>query len=113
MLKIIGLCRGRSILLSCYPAKGMNKIMTKQACDHVNNVEENIASRTNGCEEFEKEGTDWVALRMCLSCGQMGCCDSSVGLHATKHFQKTGHPVMIAVPDKSWKWCNVGKEYFR
>ena len=71
MLKIIGLCRGRSILLSCYPAEGMNKIMTKQACDHVNNIEENIASRTNGCEEFEKEGTDWVALRMCLSCGQV------------------------------------------
>jgi uncharacterized UBP type Zn finger protein len=91
----------------------MKKIMTKQACDHVNNVDENIAPRTNGCEECEKEGTDWVALRMCLSCGQVGCCDSSVGLHATKHFQKTGHPAMISVPNKSWKCCYVDKEYIR
>ena len=53
-----------------------------------------------------------VALRMCLTCGHVGCCDSSVGQHATKHFKETGHPVMQAVPDKSWKWCYIHEEYY-
>jgi uncharacterized UBP type Zn finger protein len=52
-----------------------------------------------------------VKLRMCLICGHVGCCDSSIGLHATKHFEHTGHPVMIALPNKSWKWCYVHKQY--
>jgi ubiquitin-hydrolase Zn-finger-containing protein len=51
-----------------------------------------LSEKTRICE---KEGTEWVALRMCLSCGHVGCCDSSIGLHATKHFQKTNHPVML------------------
>jgi uncharacterized UBP type Zn finger protein len=46
-----------------------------------------------------------------LICGHVGCCDSSIGLHATKHFERTGHPVMIALPNKSWKWCYVHKQY--
>ncbi|MDP9287616.1 MAG: UBP-type zinc finger domain-containing protein [Thermoproteota archaeon] len=88
-------------------------MIDKKACEHARNVDENLAPNTSGCEECEKEGTEWVALRMCLSCGHVGCCDSSVGLHATKHFQKTSHPVMIALPDKSWKWCYVDKNYTR
>jgi len=50
-------------------------------------------------------------LRMCLTCGHVGCCDSSVGLHATKHFKETGHPVMVALPSKSWEWCYIHEEY--
>ncbi|MDQ4066765.1 MAG: UBP-type zinc finger domain-containing protein, partial [Thermoproteota archaeon] len=46
------------------------------------------------CEECKKEGTNWVALRQCLSCGHVGCCDSSPGRHATRHFIDTYHPVM-------------------
>jgi uncharacterized UBP type Zn finger protein len=45
------------------------------------------------CEQCEKKGTEWVALRMYLICGHVGSCDSSIGLDATKHFQKTNHPV--------------------
>ena len=71
----------------------------KKTCEHARYADENLALKTSGCEECEKEGTEWVALRMCLSCSHVGCCDSSVGLHATKHFQKTSHPVMIALPD--------------
>ena len=71
----------------------------KKNCEHFVGIDENnISPRTSGCEECEKEGTDWVAIRMCLICGHVGCCDSSIGLHATKHFQKTGHSVMIALP---------------
>ena len=70
------------------------------SCVHFEGIDENkISSTTTQCEECEKEGTDWVALRMCLVCGHVGCCDSSVGLHATKHFNNTAHPVMVASPN--------------
>jgi hypothetical protein len=47
------------------------------SCEHYKGVDENkISPRTPECEECEKEGTDWVALRMCLVCGHVGCCDS-------------------------------------
>jgi uncharacterized UBP type Zn finger protein len=84
---------------------------SKKSCEHVLNVNENVTPKTAGCEECEKEGTDWVALRLCLACGHVGCCDSSIGRHATKHYRETGHPVMIALPNKPWKWCYVHKIY--
>ncbi|HEY7080238.1 MAG TPA: UBP-type zinc finger domain-containing protein [Nitrososphaeraceae archaeon] len=84
----------------------------KKSCEHFIGVDQNnIVPRTAGCEECEKEGTDWVALRMCLICGHVGCCDSSEGLHATKHYKNTDHKVMVALPNKSWRWCYVHKEY--
>ena len=43
-----------------------------------------------------EEGQRWVALRECMTCGHVGCCDSSPGQHANKHFKETGHPVMQA-----------------
>lgn len=60
------------------------------------------------CPECVEAGTRWVALRMCLSCGHVGCCDSSPLRHATAHFQATGHPVMRSVePGEDWRWCFV------
>jgi uncharacterized UBP type Zn finger protein len=86
---------------------------SKENCEHFAGIDENkVSPRTQGCEECEKEGSEWVALRMCLECGHVGCCDSSVGLHATKHFNQTGHPVMIALPNKPWKWCYIHKQYY-
>jgi uncharacterized UBP type Zn finger protein len=83
----------------------------KKSCEHFNGLKENVSPKTEGCEECEKEGTDWVELRLCLTCGHVGCCDSSVGTHATNHFKKTGHPVMVALPKFSWKWCYVHESY--
>ena len=83
-----------------------------QKCKHFSYEKKGIRSKTKSCEECEKEKLPVVALRMCLTCGHVGCCDSSVGKHATKHFQETGHPVMIALQENSWKWCYVHKEYF-
>src|SRR3712207_7854358 len=57
----------------------------------------NISPTTKECEECIKEGTSWVAPRMCLSCGHVGCCDSSSGRHATRHFIDTEHPVIVAL----------------
>ena len=81
-------------------------------CKHFKKQQEGIGPNTKGCEECEKEKLPWVAIRMCLTCGHVGCCDSSIGKHANEHFEKTGHPVMIAIPDKSWRWCYVHKEYY-
>ena len=54
-----------------------------QECEHFQGVDEvSTSPSTKGCEECEKEQTDWVALRMCLVCGHVGCCESSIGLHA-------------------------------
>ena len=61
-----------------------------------------------GCVDCLREGTRWVHLRLCLTCGNVGCCDSSVGQHATKHFHSTGHPVMRSFePGEAWRWCYV------
>jgi CPA1 family monovalent cation:H+ antiporter len=60
------------------------------------------------CQRCLDEGLEWVALRQCLECGNVGCCDSSVGQHATEHFHDTTHPVMeTAEPGEDWRWCYV------
>ena len=82
-------------------------------CEHFGDAKEGTSPNTKGCEECEKEKTPWVAIRMCLTCGHVGCCDSSIGRHATKHHEETGHPVMIALPAKSWRWCYVHKDYYQ
>ena len=60
------------------------------------------------CEDCIKTGDAWVHLRMCLSCGHVGCCDSSPNRHASGHAQKIGHPLFrSAEPGESWVWCYV------
>ncbi len=50
----------------------------------------------------------WVHLRACAECGEVGCCDSSVGKHAEAHFHETDHPVMRSIePGEAWRWCYV------
>lgn len=69
-------------------------------------------SRPKGCEECMLEGSSWIKLRRCLTCGHIGCCDSSPKKHATGHYESTKHPVMqSAEPGEDWKWCYVHKEY--
>ncbi|MBA4461509.1 MAG: UBP-type zinc finger domain-containing protein, partial [Nitrosopumilaceae archaeon] len=64
-------------------------------CEHFSE-EKKIEPQRLECEECKKEHLPTVALRMCLTCGHVGCCDSSIGQHATEHFKKSGHPVMQA-----------------
>jgi uncharacterized UBP type Zn finger protein len=64
-----------------------------------------------GCQECLERGSRWVELRLCLTCGHVGCCDSSPSKHATAHFHATRHPVMKAFePGKDWAWCYVDEE---
>jgi CPA1 family monovalent cation:H+ antiporter len=60
------------------------------------------------CQECLDEGVTWVALRQCLDCGHVACCDSSPRQHATAHFHDTQHPVIqSAEPEEDWRWCYV------
>lgn len=63
------------------------------ACAHAGQVEP-VVPRTAGCEECLERGDRWVHLRLCLTCGHVGCCDSDPYQHATAHWRETGHPVM-------------------
>ena len=58
-------------------------------------------------------GGEWLHLRMCQSCGQVGCCDNSPGLHATAHFQSTRHPLIRSFePGEEWFWCYLDEVAF-
>jgi uncharacterized UBP type Zn finger protein len=63
-----------------------------------------------GCEECLKLGDWWVHLRICMSCGHVGCCDSSPNRHASKHFRANGHPIVRSLePGEDWAWCYVDR----
>ena len=83
-------------------------------CSHLEQVNLGMQGKTKGCEECEKIGSDWVHLRLCLSCGHVGCCDSSPNKHGTKHFKETGHPVIKSYePGENWKWCFVDEQFMK
>ena len=66
-----------------------------------------------GCEECLKIGSVWVHLRMCQTCGKIGCCDSSPNRHATRHAHAAGHPIMRSVePGENWSWCVIDQAAF-
>lgn len=78
-------------------------------CEHLREPVQLPRPRTpQGCEECLRDGTEWVHLRLCLTCGHVGCCDSSSGQHASKHFDETSHPVLRSFePGEAWRWCFV------
>jgi monovalent cation/hydrogen antiporter len=84
----------------------------KELCSHLR--EAPVAVRPNtpdGCEECLRDGTRWVHLRLCLTCGHVGCCDSSPQRHATGHYQETEHPVIRSFePGESWRWCYIDEQ---
>ncbi len=64
------------------------------------------------CLSCEAQGITPVKLRMCLTCGTVGCCDSSPEHHARTHFEATGHPVMRSIePGEAWAWCYPDQAY--
>ncbi len=79
-------------------------------CDHLAHSKP-IKPRGIGCEECIQIGSDWVHLRTCLTCGHVGCCDSSLHKHATKHFHATQHPVIASKErGEHWRWCYVDEQ---
>ncbi|MBI3734875.1 MAG: AAA family ATPase [Chloroflexi bacterium] len=81
-------------------------------CPHLEQIQDVVRS-SDGCEECLKMGDTWVHLRMCMICGNVGCCDNSKNKHATKHYRSSGHPIMKSLePDENWMWCYVDQLAF-
>jgi Na+/H+ antiporter len=84
-------------------------VQLEGGCDHLREARRPVEPDTPGeCGDCLREGTAWVHLRMCTSCGHIGCCDSSPQRHASMHHEQTDHPVMrSAEPGEDWRWCFV------
>lgn len=77
-------------------------------CSHLDAITPVEPRTADGCEECLASGSRWVHLRLCLTCGHVGCCDSSPNRHATAHFHATGDPVIASFePGERWAWCFV------
>jgi uncharacterized UBP type Zn finger protein len=80
-----------------------------QVCTHLDQITVTETDK-DYCEECVKTGSPWVHLRMCLSCGHVGCCDSSPNRHASKHAAHTQHPLVRSIePGETWVWCYADK----
>lgn len=76
------------------------------ACTHLDTVRDVTPSSTEGCSQCLATGDRWVHLRMCLTCGEVGCCDSSPNRHASGHAKEHGHPLIASFePGEDWSWC--------
>ena len=83
----------------------------KKVCSHLREADYTLKPTSAGCDECIKMGDHWVHLRECLTCGKVGCCDSSKNRHATKHFHATKHPVMRSIePGERWSWCFIDED---
>ena len=81
------------------------------SCTHLAQVRQ-VTPLSRGCAECEKLGDLWVHLRLCLTCGHVGCCDSSKNKHATKHYRSVHHPLIRSIePGEHWMWCYVDEVY--
>lgn len=78
-------------------------------CTHLDQITVmDLPGPITGCQECVKVGGTWMHLRMCLSCGKIGCCDDSPNRHATRHFHETSHALIrSAEPGEDWSWCFV------
>ena len=86
--------------------------MAQKECTHLNQIQEVHPKDKTVCDECVQYGDKWIALRMCLSCGHVGCCDSSKNKHATRHFKSTGHPIMQSLtPGGEFRWCYIDETY--
>lgn len=79
-------------------------------CEHLEQIRE-VTPSAEGCEECLEMGDTWVHLRLCLTCGHVGCCDMSKNKHATRHFHATEHPIVRSFePGESWMWCYLDEK---
>jgi uncharacterized UBP type Zn finger protein len=87
---------------------GSNQL-EEEGCNHREAVRE-VTPSGQGCKECLEMGDTWVHLRLCLTCGHVGCCDNSKNKHATRHFHASGHPIIKSFePGEDWIWCYVDK----
>jgi uncharacterized UBP type Zn finger protein len=81
-------------------------------CQHVT-ILNDVTPSGNGCEECLKSGDTWQHLRLCETCGHVGCCDDSKNKHATRHYHETGHPVIKSFePGEDWGYCYPDEAFY-
>jgi uncharacterized UBP type Zn finger protein len=86
--------------------------MSQPACTHLSQVAD-VAPSGNGCVECLANGGRWVHLRLCMTCGHVGCCDSSPNKHASAHFSAADHPIVQSYePGEDWWWCYADEVAF-
>jgi hypothetical protein len=74
-------------------------------CTHLDTIAA-VDPSADGCEDCLRTGGRWVHLRMCQTCGHVGCCDNSPGRHATGHWHSSRHPLIRSFePGEEWFWC--------
>lgn len=82
-------------------------------CSHLFEINDVVPKTPSGCEECLKLGDRWVHLRLCATCGYVGCCDQSKNKHSAKHFQTMNHPLIRSFePGEDWGWCYVDEMLF-
>jgi uncharacterized UBP type Zn finger protein len=82
------------------------------ACEHFAAVHD-VQARTHGCEQCLRLRAPWTQLRICLTCGHVGCCEDSRYAHALVHHQETGHPIIASLErGEAWTWCYPHGRYF-
>jgi uncharacterized UBP type Zn finger protein len=91
----------------------MQRSLAPRSCSHIAAAAADVVvSEPAACRPCEQRGDDWLKLRMCLTCGAVGCCDSSPGRHARAHFEMTGHPLIRSIePGETWAWCYPDEAY--
>jgi hypothetical protein len=83
-------------------------------CTHLDQILVERPDHVEGCEECMKTGDRWLHLRVCRTCGKVGCCDSSQNRHASKHARADDHPIMTSVErGELWSWCVVDEFAFQ
>jgi uncharacterized UBP type Zn finger protein len=84
----------------------------KDKCEHLDQIQD-VTPGARGCEDCLRSGGSWLHLRLCLTCGHVGCCDSSPNKHATKHYHATKHPLIRSFePGEEWVWCYADELFF-
>ena len=83
------------------------------SCTHLDLVTPDAKPSADGCEDCLREGGHWIHLRMCRSCGHVGCCDDSPSRHARAHAADGSHPIVSSFePGEDWWWCFVDEVAF-
>jgi uncharacterized UBP type Zn finger protein len=84
-----------------------------RTCSHRGQMRD-VAPQSAGCEACLRLGDTWVHLRVCRTCGHVGCCDNSKHRHATKHFEATRHPIVASLePGDDWMWCYIDRLFLQ
>ena len=91
----------------------VRRIIKMRCCSHLFEISNVIPKTPTGCEECLKIGDQWLHLRLCMTCGHVGCCDDSKNTHARKHFHSTNHPFIKSFESgEDWGWCYIDELLF-